>query len=105
MSSLPSPSTVDPNVLYMTAREDVTISIDMTALLIDDDPPTLPQAVLVPQDSRLPVTLLDTPIVDDTAVKQRLRGLSQGTQYKLYISILSSGQRREVVLTVNVARD
>lgn len=97
--------TFSPPVFYTTAREDVTIALDMTALLIDADPPTLPQCVLIRQDTKATVTLQDTPTISTNSVLQRLRGLSEGVLYKLYVSVLTSGQRREGEINVDVADD
>jgi hypothetical protein len=97
--------TFDPPVLYTTAREDVTIALDMTALLVNGGAPSLPQCVLIRQDTKATVALSDTPTVSTNTVQQRLRGLAEGVLYKLYVSVLTSSQRREAELNVDVALD
>jgi hypothetical protein len=94
--------TFDPPVLYTTAREDIIISLDLSALLIDDDPPTLPETVLIRQELTVHtvITLQDTPTMDDNFVQQRLRGLTSGGMYKLYVSVLTNGMRREGDLNI-----
>lgn len=95
----------EPPVFYTTAREDVTIAFDMTALLINAGPPSLPETVLVQQDTQIPVAALDPPILSGPLVQQRLRGLTSGKKYRLYVSVLTNTMRREGDLLVDVAHD
>jgi len=92
---------VSPPSFTMTAEADETVSLDATALLVGGDPPASPESALfriVDNAPDVEVTLADAPTVAGNLIRQRLRGLTADTTYRLRVSFLTSGNRRPMTL-------
>lgn len=100
------PTVTDPAVYSTTPDEVVTISCDMTALLVDGDPPDNPpppaKLYRVQSGADVEVPGLPATTVAGNVLAQRISGLTAGEMYRLRWYIVTSGNTRTATTIIQV---